>query len=108
MTTIAPPVMTWRFMSVHHMPSPLSGDRFRAAQRTPLGLHPTRKGDPILHDWLYKQIRHFPAQRRCNAMHIGGYFVANAAKHRSEEHTSELQSLTNLVCRLLLEKKKTT
>src|SRR5437016_7322550 len=28
-------------------------------------------------------------------------------KDRSEEHTSELQSLTNLVCRLLLEKKKT-
>src|ERR1019366_10801842 len=27
-------------------------------------------------------------------------------RHRSEEHTSELQSLTNLVCRLLLEKKK--
>src|SRR5262249_61150150 len=28
------------------------------------------------------------------------------ANLRSEEHTSELQSLTNLVCRLLLEKKK--
>src|SRR5438093_9400958 len=28
------------------------------------------------------------------------------AMERSEEHTSELQSLTNLVCRLLLEKKK--
>src|SRR5438093_6717592 len=28
-------------------------------------------------------------------------------RRRSEEHTSELQSLTNLVCRLLLEKKKT-
>src|ERR1039458_454974 len=27
---------------------------------------------------------------------------------RSEEHTSELQSLSNLVCRLLLEKKKVT
>src|SRR5437016_8345174 len=27
---------------------------------------------------------------------------------RSEEHTSELQSLTNLVCRLLLEKKNNT
>src|SRR5438046_6794491 len=27
---------------------------------------------------------------------------------RSEEHTSELQSLTNLVCRLLLEKTKTS
>src|SRR5262249_61905632 len=30
-----------------------------------------------------------------------------AHENRSEEHTSELQSLTNLVCRLLLEKKKT-
>src|SRR5260370_20624654 len=28
--------------------------------------------------------------------------------HRSEEHTSELQSHLNLVCRLLLEKKKPT
>src|SRR2546430_12062667 len=28
--------------------------------------------------------------------------------YRSEEHTSELQSQSNLVCRLLLEKKKTT
>src|SRR5258706_5549517 len=30
----------------------------------------------------------------------------SAFGERSEEHTSELQSLTNLVCRLLLEKKK--
>src|SRR5438034_8354403 len=29
-----------------------------------------------------------------------------AAGHRSEEHTSELQSHSDLVCRLLLEKKK--
>src|SRR5262249_45513672 len=33
--------------------------------------------------------------------------IAKWAQVRSEEHTSELQSLTNLVCRLLLEKKKT-
>src|SRR5688572_33472004 len=31
--------------------------------------------------------------------------VANAGNGRSEEHTSELQSQSNLVCRLLLEKK---
>src|SRR5262249_59157770 len=31
----------------------------------------------------------------------------NRTYDRSEEHTSELQSLTNLVCRLLLEKKNT-
>src|SRR5688572_31227731 len=30
----------------------------------------------------------------------------NASAQRSEEHTSELQSQSNLVCRLLLEKKK--
>src|SRR2546430_2935518 len=31
---------------------------------------------------------------------------ASTARRRSEEHTSELQSQSNLVCRLLLEKKK--
>src|SRR5260370_23196898 len=35
-----------------------------------------------------------------------GYWLP-AGKPRSEEHTSELQSHLNLVCRLLLEKKKT-
>src|SRR5688572_32581271 len=39
---------------------------------------------------------------RCN----GGCWPAGAAPARSEEHTSELQSQSNLVCRLLLEKKK--
>src|SRR5205823_13812788 len=34
--------------------------------------------------------------------------AAHAGQHRSEEHTSELQSLAYLVCRLLLEKKKLT
>src|SRR5260221_8879528 len=33
---------------------------------------------------------------------------ANREKVRSEEHTSELQSHSDLVCRLLLEKKKNT
>ena len=49
-------------------------------------------------------------------LHIGAQFreevfgnvidEINSLKPRSEEHTSELQSLVNLVCRLLLEKKK--
>src|SRR2546427_4762733 len=33
-------------------------------------------------------------------------FLASSGSTRSEEHTSELQSQSNLVCRLLLEKKK--
>src|SRR5436190_6812812 len=43
------------------------------------------------------------------AVGIGAVTAANkarAAKTRSEEHTSELQSHSDLVCRLLLEKKK--
>src|SRR5207249_6087675 len=35
-------------------------------------------------------------------------YVGPASRYRSEEHTSELQSRFDLVCRLLLEKKKKT
>src|SRR3989475_12438218 len=35
-----------------------------------------------------------------------GLGFLEASRQRSEEHTSELQSQSNLVCRLLLEKKK--
>src|SRR3989454_12620782 len=35
-----------------------------------------------------------------------GRRIVKAVQERSEEHTSELQSPCNLVCRLLLEKKK--
>src|SRR5437899_7940802 len=38
--------------------------------------------------------------------HAGRLVDAQHACRRSEEHTSELQSLRHLVCRLLLEKKK--
>src|SRR2546427_5504337 len=52
-----------------------------------------------------------PAKGRCQrparaaARQAGPGAVARRAS-RSEEHTSELQSQSNLVCRLLLEKKK--
>src|SRR5688572_31182137 len=56
-------------------------------------------------------------ERQDHASHRDGGAVAPEAdrhrlrvdevlRHRSEEHTSELQSQSNLVCRLLLEKKK--
>src|SRR5690242_21174282 len=54
----------------------------------------------------------FPAECRSTTLllaeqlaHLGRWAVA-AEAFRSEEHTSELQSHVNLVCRLLLEKKK--
>src|SRR2546430_12282479 len=42
--------------------------------------------------------------RALRAGHL--YMSVDGAAMRSEEHTSELQSQSNLVCRLLLEKKK--
>src|SRR5262249_56231476 len=38
-------------------------------------------------------------------LHVIALVITAIFMPRSEEHTSELQSLTNLVCRLLLEKK---
>ena len=58
-----------------------------------LGVHPEAKGQG-----LGKRV----LRSAMEAMRRRGY----SSCFRSEEHTSELQSLTNLVCRLLLEKKK--
>src|SRR5258705_1215055 len=60
------------------------------------------------------QIRSLHARRRATATLSGWGVGRRVAKgsgcprspSRSEEHTSELQSLRHLVCRLLLEKKK--
>src|SRR5256885_7819145 len=43
-----------------------------------------------------------------NILNGGVHAANNVDFQRSEEHTSELQSPCNLVCRLLLEKKKTS
>src|SRR5256885_10653269 len=53
-------------------------------------------------------LEHRSFSRAAEALHIGQSTVSFHIKalERSEEHTSELQSPCNLVCRLLLEKKK--
>src|SRR5690606_41880950 len=53
--------------------------------------------------------RSLSAHARSDAV-LAGHRAIDGGRHprvRSEEHTSELQSRENLVCRLLLEKKKT-
>src|SRR2546430_15766654 len=49
-----------------------------------------------------RRVAHAPAAGRDRDAHQGDL----RRSRRSEEHTSELQSQSNLVCRLLLEKKK--
>src|SRR2546430_8641192 len=61
-------------------------------------LHLLRRADRVRreHHALHVRARQHLTTRALQRLH-----------HRSEEHTSELQSQSNLVCRLLLEKKKT-
>src|SRR2546427_6890342 len=63
--------------------------------------------DLLLHGFRFLRVVELPAIPKlpCRVEHkeIGG---SSTTRRRSEEHTSELQSQSNLVCRLLLEKKK--
>src|SRR5690606_40449598 len=72
---------------------PLAGQRPEPAHRA--GDHQPAVGEALRH-------RHRAHHQRLR--HAGRSAVPPGA--RSEEHTSELQSRENLVCRLLLEKKK--
>src|SRR5690606_40272985 len=53
----------------------------------------------------WKTQRSRSAAQPPNEQRAGSTNQATKRRHRSEEHTSELQSRENLVCRLLLEKK---
>src|SRR5688500_19524187 len=57
----------------------------------------------LLHDLFHQRGRGQPGERLVRHREDGG---VGRRQVRSEEHTSELQSPCNLVCRLLLEKKK--
>src|SRR5690606_41258361 len=71
-------------------------ETLRVADVTPIGIALTRAGGGDSTSYAYY------AQDE-----PGRFAVGVAGGIRSEEHTSELQSRENLVCRLLLEKKKT-
>src|SRR2546430_10805148 len=58
-------------------------------------------GAKMLENGTYATIAEIAAAERINESYTG-----RVIRLRSEEHTSELQSQSNLVCRLLLEKKK--
>src|SRR5258706_10061728 len=73
-----------------------------------------KPGDGLPPEWGPWTLNRFKTSSRYRLVEDAGATVlqgsardsASGLIHRSEEHTSELQSLTNLVCRLLLEKKK--
>src|SRR2546427_4708202 len=64
-------------------------------------------GDLTLNLEIELQVTGQPDQGRLILIIVCVGIRVRAQPGRSEEHTSELQSQSNLVCRLLLEKKKT-
>src|SRR5256885_11936377 len=80
----------------------------RRPPRSPLFPYPTLFRSQCLHrvdDFLAPAVGDGDRQRHL-AIGGGGLLGLTDRGDRSEEHTSELQSPCNLVCRLLLEKKK--
>src|SRR3989442_9846458 len=87
------------------------------------------RSTPFPYTTLFRSVRLLPADERLDGFHLAGPQVQyrlvvqdpvlighglaqprrqrESFRTRSEEHTSELQSRPHLVCRLLLEKKKT-
>src|SRR2546430_11295229 len=79
------------------------GDRARPSARAAIGTH--RKDHPA----PWRAAGHAACRAaRPDPPAVGGAAGWLQGVPRSEEHTSELQSQSNLVCRLLLEKKNTT
>src|SRR5256885_9887917 len=68
----------------------------------------TRRRDAATRRLRIARARWDPTGPQGRAVHLSGTDPARGGiiPERSEEHTSELQSPCNLVCRLLLEKKK--
>src|SRR5437899_7404571 len=63
-------------------------------------------GTPTTSALLVKELGVEKGSGTPKATKVGNLTPESIVKIRSEEHTSELQSLRHLVCRLLLEKKK--
>src|SRR5256885_3539240 len=65
------------------------------------------RGEPVALELAIERLARRPLHPLLDPPHHVRHLVAHQAHLlRSEEHTSELQSPCNLVCRLLLEKKK--
>src|ERR1035438_10660200 len=87
-------------------PLPISRPMSLHASNT--AAHSSLAGSFVLRSFTSSMPSMSPSPRMSPIRECFADSLANPALRRSEEHTSELQSLRHLVCRLLLEKKKKT
>src|SRR5688572_32275316 len=75
-----------------------------ADKRNPVLASTSKRSRPALHKRASRSAKVGGIEP--SSVHVFNFFWHSCGACRSEEHTSELQSQSNLVCRLLLEKKK--
>src|SRR5688572_32027282 len=99
---------TWKFRDMYALRDRVARDSgmelivHRNPEAVRLGINPFDHGSRHTDMWKTEGLKQALDLHRFDAA-FGG---ARRDEERSEEHTSELQSQSNLVCRLLLEKKK--
>src|SRR5436853_6511521 len=95
-----------RFLSIEPLLGPIPNLPLEGIDWIIVGGESGPHARPVQPQWV------FEIRRQCQAAGVAFFFKQwggvnkKKAGRRSEEHTSELQSLRHLVCRLLLEKKK--
>src|SRR5205814_9828944 len=100
-----PPTQIYTLSLHDALPISHSSDMFRRKSR-PVCINVTKSSRSRSGGMLVQPSHTFPKKSWLRPWHSQTPARQTAEEMRSEEHTSELQSLRHLVCRLLLEKKK--
>src|SRR5206468_8583892 len=92
--------------ALHSFPTRRSSDLFGGSLTAASCAHVAQRRDSRLRSAVQTRRPQYPHAARCSAQASLPHTGHSSTSSRSEEHTSELQSRSDLVCRLLLEKKK--
>src|SRR2546430_4479445 len=96
----------WTVAGVRRCALPIPARQFRAARRQPARQRAFRQVQLVGGLLPRPALQMTEKNRQAKLLRQAAQFAVEDRPPRSEEHTAELQSQSNLVCRLLLSKKK--
>src|SRR5206468_9480325 len=104
-TLCHPPSPSTTYTLSLHDALPICYPRIGGSRRHEGRVGTATPGMPIISSHVRVHIHHGPGGEHRSVQRLKHALLNGHSRHRSEEHTSELQSRSDLVCRLLLEKK---